>query len=97
MSYTVFKNYGFADEQLIAQFDDLEIACARAEQDAEISFTDEVLEVATFSESGEYITHFKTLGAVVRSKDSEDDDDDILIDDDSWYWDWNSPFSYHHY
>lgn len=93
MKYNVFKDYGYVTETLIGQFDSLEIARARAEQEAEISWADEVIEVATFGDTGEYITHFKTMGeAFVVDSDVDERDED-----DSWYWDYNSPASYHHY
>jgi len=95
MRYNVFKDYGYVNEVLIGQFDSLETARARAEEEAEISFADEVIEVATFSEKGEYITHFKTMGAAFSVEDYANNDE--RDEDDAWYWDYNSPASYHHY
>ena len=60
--YQVFLNYGYQDEELIAETPTLRGAIDRAEEEALDIGMGDVVEVITFADDGEALYHFASRG-----------------------------------
>lgn len=87
MTYKIFGDYGYTGESLLAEFDTLQAAVdwLRAFEAETFGILGgyHVVEIATFTHSGEYVTH-KALHA-----------EDYLVDDDSDSDEPMDDFNYH--
>jgi hypothetical protein len=75
MSYAIFKDYGYISEELLASgIKRLDLAIERARDIAETSARDDLIEVASFADDGEFIAHYATFGR-------EEESDERLYDE----------------
>lgn len=89
MSYAVFKNYGYTTEFLVGEYESYSKAQNVAEVEAEFSSPDDLIEVSSFSDDGEYVVHWYSYGTDEEDYLFDEYDNDNSFDDDYDFDDYN--------